>query len=339
MSPNIRRLFGSQLKKLVSSCEMLSIVIKEDPIPDSLASALALKRIAEHFHKDAKIFYRGEVQKKRLLNIIENYLNLLQSPANLGGELAFIDAVPSQLKYIDRPPLIIISQYAGDVKEIRAKLKDIRADTGTTSSIMVEYLNRLNVTMDKQLATLLLYAIRERTRGLRTGLFKFDLDAYYQILPKIDMNLLMKLEHPSIRSETFSDLAKAIDNKLTKETHLVTTIGYTKDMSTLSKVCDYLLDLEGISTVVVFAIDKVKIGIYAKSKDIEVHMKHMLDKAFGMWGPVNGIPEYAYVEVPLGVFETILAEDINAAKYKELLFDSIKSVVSSRYFSIMETGS
>ena len=149
----------------------------------------------------------------------------------------------------------------------------------------------------------------------------------------------MKLEHPSIRSETFADLAKAIDNKVIKETHLVTTIGYTKDMSTLSKVCDYLLDLEGISTVLVFAIDKAKIGIYAKSKDIEVHMRNTLGKAFGIWGTVNGMPEYASIEIPLGVFDTVLSENINAAKYKELLFESIKSVISSRYFSVMETGS
>ncbi|MFC1787363.1 bifunctional oligoribonuclease/PAP phosphatase NrnA [Halobacteriota archaeon] len=338
MTPKIKMLFGRQLKKLISSCEMLSIVVKEDPIPDSLASALALKRIAEHFNTDAKIFYRGEVQNKGLLNMMEKDLNLLQSPANLGGELAFVDAIPSQLKYINRLPLIVISQYVGDVKEIKATLKDIRADTGTTSSIMAEYLEILHVAVDKQLATLLLYAIRERTRQLRTCLYKFDIDAYYQIFPNTDMDLLTKLEHPSIRSETFADLAKAIDNKVIKETHLVTTIGYTKDMSTLSKVCDYLLDLEGISTVLVFAIDKAKIGIYAKSKDIEFHMRNMLGKAFGIWGTVNGIPEYASIEIPLGVFDTVLSENINAAKYKELLFESIKSVVSSRYFSVMETG-
>ena len=339
MIPSIRRLFSYKLKKLVSSCEMLAIVVKDDPSPDSLASALALKRIAEHFHTDAKIFYRGEVQNKMLLNMMEEDLNVLHSPADLGGELAFVDAIPSQLKHITRSPLIVISQYVGDVKEIKAKLKDIRADTGTTSSIMAEYLERLHVAVDKQLATQLLYAIRERTRCLRTGVYKFDIDTYYRIFPNVDTDLLMKLEHPSVRSETFADLAKAIDNKMTKETHLVTTIGYTKDMSTLSKVCDYLLDLEGISTVLVFAIDKAKIGIYAKSKDIEVHMRNMLDKAFGMWGPVNGTPEYVSVEIPLGVFETVLAGDINAAKYKELLFDSIKSVISSKYFSMMEIGS
>ena len=119
----------------------------------------------------------------------------------------------------------------------------------------------------------------------------------------------------------------------------MTTIGYTKDMSTLPKVCDYLLDLEGISTVLVFAINKAKIGIHAKSKDIAVHMRNMLDKAFGIWGTVNGMPEFASIEIPLGVFDTVLSEKINAAKYKELLFDSIKSVISSRYFSVMETGS
>jgi len=335
-----KKMLTRKLKRLVQSCEDkgLAIVICDDPSPDSLASALTLKRIAEHFHINAKIFYRGDIQNKTLLNLMEEDLSMLRSVADLNDmKLAFINAVPNQLKHITRTPSIIITHYEGDTRDIKAELKDIRSDVETTSSIMIEYLKRLNITVDKQLAAQLLYAIRDATRGLIIDLHEFDLKAYLGIFPSADIDLLMRLEHPSVKSETFADLAEAIKNKMLKDTHLVTSIGYTKDPSTLPKVCDYLLDLEGISTVLTFAIGKTDIHVYAKSKNIEVHMRNMLEKVFGAWGEARGTPVYATLEIPLGVFETVLQAEKDITKSKELLFESIKNVVSSKYFAVLET--
>lgn len=94
-----------ELKKLVQSCrdKGLAIVISDDPSPDSLASALTLKKIAEHFHVGAKIFYRGDIQNKTLLNLMEGDLSVLQSVTDLNDmKLAFVNAVPNQLKHITR---------------------------------------------------------------------------------------------------------------------------------------------------------------------------------------------------------------------------------------------
>lgn len=335
-----KKMLTRKLKKLIQSCEDkgLAIVICDDPSSDSLASALALKSIAEHFHTGAKIFYRGDIQNKTLFNLMEEDLNVLQSAADINGmKLAFVGAVPSQLKHITRPPSIIITHYGGDTRDIKAELKDIRSDVGTTSSILIEYLMRLNITVDKQLAAQLLYAIRGATRGLIINLHEFDLRAYLQIFPDADIGLLTRLEHPSVKSETFADLAEAIKNRMIKDTHLVTSVGYAKDPSTLSTVCDYLLDLEGILTVLTFAIGKTSIYIYAKSENIEANMRNMLEKIFGVWGDARGTPVYASVEIPLGVFETVLQGEKDATKSKALLFESIKNVISSKYFAAMET--
>lgn len=335
-----KKMFMRKLRKLIVSCEEsgLAIIVRDDPSADSLTSALALKHIAEHFHVEGEIFYRGEIQNRMLLNLMEDHLNVLQSPADVNGyELAFVNAIPSQLKHMTRPPSIIITHYEGDIKDIKVELKDIRSDVGTTSSIMAEYLKQLKIPIDEQLATQILYALREETREFLTNMHKFDFDMYYRIFPSADIDLLMELEHPSVKSETFGDLAKSIENKMVKDTHLITSIGYTKDVSTLPKVCDYLLDLEGISTALIFSIGRAEIQIYAKSKDIKTHMRNVLERAFGVWGVVSGTPVHASIEMPLGVFETVLKGDKDTTKSKELLFESIKNVISSRYLSTVET--
>lgn len=336
----IKKLRTRKLRKLIASCEEsgLAIIVRDDPSADSLTSALAFKHMAEHFHVEGKIFYRGKIQNRTLLNLMEDHLNVLQSPADVNGyELVFVNAIPGQLKHMTRPPLVVITHYEGDIKDIKAELKDIRPDVGTTSSIMAEHLEGLKIPIDEQLATQIVYSLREEMRGFVANIHKFDFDMYYRIFPSADMDLLMEMEHPSVKSETFGDLAKSIENKMTKDTHLITGIGYTKDASSLPKVCDYLLDLEGISTVLVFSINKAEIQIYAKSKDIKTHMRNVLDRAFGEGVTVSGTPAYASVEIPLGVFDTILEGDKDATKSKELLFESIKNVISSKYLSSVET--
>jgi nanoRNase/pAp phosphatase (c-di-AMP/oligoRNAs hydrolase) len=62
-----RRKFKSILK---NSNRELTILVRKDPTPDSLASALALKQIADYFHINSKCYYSGIVNNKALLNIM-----------------------------------------------------------------------------------------------------------------------------------------------------------------------------------------------------------------------------------------------------------------------------
>ncbi len=105
-----------------------------------------------------------------------------------------------------------------------------------------------------------------------------------------------------------------------------------KDPGTIPKVCKYMLDIEGVSTALVFAVDVTKIHIYAESENMELNMKNILRKAFEDWGEVTGEPSRASISISLGVFG-IVAED---EKAKNLLLESITDSVSSRYFYALE---
>jgi nanoRNase/pAp phosphatase (c-di-AMP/oligoRNAs hydrolase) len=318
-------------KKLLSPGNRLTIYTRKNPDSDSLASSLALKRIAEHYNMDATIFYTGTVLNKTLINVmgddVENTPTMVQS----SNSIAFVDLLPTELTGEKILPTIVIGHTLGDTVGIHCNYKDIRT-TETTAGIMVEYLNKLGVAIDKRLATLLLYAIREKTKTLVTKFTLPDIESYWYIHNFIDTELLNSLEHPSARLETFEDLSRAIGNKIIKGASLFTTVGYVKDPGTIPKVCKYMLEIEGISTALVLAVNATKIYIYSESENMELNMKNILKKAFGDWGEVTGNPFHASTSIPLGVFGIVA----DAEKAKQFLLKSINDSISSRYFHVLE---
>ncbi len=318
-------------KKLLSQGKRLTIYTRNNPDSDSLASSFALKRIAEHYNMDADIFYTGNIQNRVLLNVLVDDLVKVPAISQSQNLVAFVDLLPTELTGEKITPAIVIGHTLGKTETIRCAYKDIRT-TETTSSILIEYLKKLGVAIDKKLASLLFFAIRDKTKGLITNFTLEDIEAYWFIHKYVDMELLLSLEHPSVRLETFTDLSRAIDNKTIKGAYLFTTVGYVKDASTIPKVCKYMLDIEGVSTALVFAVDAARIHLYAESESMELNMKNVFRKAFGDWGEITGGLFHASTSIPLGVFG-VVAED---EKSKNLLLRTISDSISSRYFYALE---
>lgn len=319
-------------KKILSQPnQRLTIYTKDNPDSDSLASSLALKRIAEHYNMDANIYYTGVIQNKTLINVLGDDVMNTSAIAPSQNITAFVDLLPRELIGEKFAPTVVIGHTLGNTEGMISEYRDVRT-TGTTSSIMIEYLKKLGVAIDKRLATLLLYAIRVKTRTLITNFTLEDVEAYWFIHKYVDMELLESLEHPSVKFETFEDLAHAIDNKETKGASLFTTVGYVKEAGTIPKVCKYMLDIEGVSTALVFAVDATNIHIYAETKNMELNMKNLLNKAFGDWSEVAGRSFNASTSIPLGVFGIVAEDD----KSKQILLKSICDSISARYFYVLE---
>ncbi|MCZ7398563.1 MAG: hypothetical protein O8C62_02595, partial [Candidatus Methanoperedens sp.] len=217
------------LKKLLSQPgKRLTIYTRNNPDSDSLASSLALKHIAEYYNMDADIYYTGVIQNKTLINVLGDDVMKVEAITQSRTETAFVDLLPTELTGEKITPAIVIGHTLGNTEGIRCTYRDIRT-TETTSSIMIEYLKKLGVSIDKRLATLLLFAIRDKTKTLITNFTLEDIEAYWYIHKYVDMELLVSLEHPSVRLETFNDLSHAINNKIIKGAYLFTTVGFVKD--------------------------------------------------------------------------------------------------------------
>ena len=321
----------------------LTILLKPNPTVDSLASAYAFTKIAEYFHINAKCYFSGTTHHKGLLNIMGQNVEPLPDVITdeLSRTVALIDVVPSELPEelsgIIGMPDLIISHSKVATKDIQCRYKDIRENIETTSTLMVQYMRRMKVPMDSTVATVLMFAIRDRTKTFLTNVNLNGLEAYHYVLGYMDNDLLLKLETPAVKPETFSDLANAINNKHIKGAYLLTNTGYVKDPSTLSKVVKYMLDLEGISTALVFAVNTSNIYVFANSNNIEINMKQIFRKAFGHCGNILGGSSYASITIPLGVFCAI-TKGKNCDDSKQLMLETISNSIYNRFLNTIEEG-
>ncbi len=323
-----------KFKRLISFCKerKLAIIVRDDPSLDALAAAASFKDIVDHFGVESDIFYRGSIKDATILNLMEGDLRIISTPSELMDyEVVLIGALPKDIKYISEIPMMAICSYKGDTRDIVASYVDLRPDTTTNSSIIIDYHRVLGIEISENDATRMAFAIRDATDNFMHDITRFDIEAYMYINPLVNIDLLAELEHPSVKPETFTNLVAAINNKSIKDTHMVTSIGYARDFSGLPRLCRYLLDWEGVLNVLIFAVGHDSIRAYAESKNIKLNMRKVIERAFGEWGKVRGTASYALIDMPLGIFKTVMSTNDS-----DILLSSVNEVISSRYFVTME---
>ena len=288
--------------------QSLTIICHNNPDPDCLASAVALEHIAEDAgveHID--IYYGGEIthQQNRAM------INLLDIPAKPYDDealdecapLAFVDhGMPGRNNEIptETPVDIVIDHHPGD--DVSARYLDHQPDMGATATIMVEYLHVLDLALDERLATALLFGIRRETLGFMRGVTQAEYAAAQYLHHKADVDTLRTLADSLFTGITLDAIGRAVLNRRVRGSCLVSSVGRTSERDALPQAADYLLNLEGVSTTVVFGVIGDSIHLSARSRNTHVHIGEVMEEAFAEDGSAGGHREMAGGVVPLGPF-------------------------------------
>jgi len=317
----------------------LGIVVHDSPDSDAIASAHALKQIAKHVGVSADILYRGEIGhhvNRAFVNILGIEMRRIEREDELKGYdmLALIDAtVPGANNPLPQPPEgnveIIIDHHAANNKEkVYADFFDVRTDNGATSTILTRYLRELDIPVDKVLATALLHGIRTDTSGFKRETHPSDFSAAAFLHLKADKDLLEQLETPPMSTEMLNVVGGAILHKRIKGSYLITNVGAVANRDAIPQAADYLLNLEGITTVIVIGLCEDRICISGRSKDVRVNIGDAFVRAFGEMGSAGGHATMAAAQLPLGIFSGV--------KDKDTIMQLAEDAVSKRFLSVMQ---
>jgi nanoRNase/pAp phosphatase (c-di-AMP/oligoRNAs hydrolase) len=88
------------------------------------------------------------------------------------------------------------------------------------------------------------------------------------------------------------------------------------------------LNLEGVSTVLVYGVIDADILLSARSTDLRVNLGEVMQSAFGIFGQAGGSKDKAGARIPLGLFA-------DEEQETEELIRLISKRVSSRFFEAM----
>ena len=222
---------------------------------------------------------------------------------------------------------IVIDHHPAE--EINAKFVDHRESFGAAATILVEYIQTLEIEIDSMLATALLFAIRRETLNFLRGATTAEYDAAGFLHTRADLELLQTLSTPSVSGATLDAIATAITNRTTMSAVLISHVGRTTERDAVPQAADYLATLEGVETAVVFGVVERSIQLSARSPDPRVHVGNLLRETFADVGSAGGHHDVAGGEIPLGLFADYTTDDSR-------LLDIVEQVVMARLCAAMD---
>src|SRR5512134_892587 len=170
-----------RLREHVAPAERVLILMQDDPDPDAIASALALKTLLGRTKSTATLATFGTItrpENRAMTRLLDIDVEQVKPQAVAEYDmLAIVDAQPAFFEEALGEVDLVIDHHPEETP-VRARLRDIRPSYGATSTILTEYLRAADVKMRERLATALFYGIKADTLHLERGATRADLDAF-----------------------------------------------------------------------------------------------------------------------------------------------------------------
>ncbi|THE66533.1 bifunctional oligoribonuclease/PAP phosphatase NrnA [Salinadaptatus halalkaliphilus] len=297
-----------ELASVLETADTLAIVCHDNPDPDCLASALALEAIA---HQQAvatvTIVYGGDIshqQNRAFVNMLEIDLEpVAEIDLESFDAIAFVDHSEPGANTEVAPtiePTIVVDHHPGEPAD--ARFVDVRTKYGATATIFVEYIDDLEVEMTARLGSALLFALhRERLDFVRQPTRR-EYEAALSIYPHADFDTLEQLYGSAFSPGTIDAIGRAIDTRTRRGSSLVASVATTAETDALPQAADFLLNLEGVDTVLVYGIVDDAIRLSGRSIDPRIHIGETLEEGFSRFGAVGGHHDMAGGRIELGLF-------------------------------------
>lgn len=271
---------NDMLQKLLS-LEMqdgaLLIMTHENPDPDAIASAAALRHLLAAVRgTEAVVAYTGLIGRAEnrsmleLLDLDAHHLDHFQGRDF--AATALIDAQPftgnSSLPD-DRLPDIVIDHHPLRQLTRSVRFYDVRVEVGASATILTSYLREAGVTIGPDLATALLYGIRSETQDLTRETSDEDRDAYRYLFALADARKLALISKPPLSERYYLQLLEALEALLVAPPVAICPLGEVTDPDFVPEMADFVARMQGLQSVLVHGYfgDRMYLSIRANDAD------------------------------------------------------------------------
>lgn len=288
-------------RDLINICKDHHIYIQTHnfPDPDAIASAYGLQKLMAYYDIKSTLCYAGKIDKlstKKMTEIFnieiyayeqikenmveEDYIVCVDSQKG-GGNIT--DFIGDEIACIDHHPIYVDTEY---------KYSDIRF-VGSCATIITKYYEELDVPMDKNTASALLYGLKMDTLNFSRGTTLMDIDMFKYLYPKSDNDMLKILEHNNMEFSDLKAYGAAIENIKLYGSVGFAFIPFSCPDALIGIISDFMLGLNNVDVTVVYSKREDGFKFSIRSEDPNVDAGSVINLALKDIGNGGGHPSMA----------------------------------------------
>ncbi len=298
------------MEKLIETLEKdkpSSIVVHNNPDPDSLASAMALKYLLKtKGYKRVRIFYDGLVGRAENQALIKTLEISLSKTKNMIPErerqFILVDCQP-HTGNVSLPkganPVAVIDHHPLSRKTSRIPYRDVRPFYGACSTILYQYFESSNTFLPRNVATALFHAISSETQNLGREGSEEDKRAYLNLLPKISFSQLSKIQFPAISKEFISNLSEVLLNTFYYKNLAGVILDQLPYPDFVAEMADFLLRIRNITWSICIGSYKCFMYVSLRTSNIDANASKLIKKIIPYYGTAGGHDMIAGAQVKI----------------------------------------
>src|SRR6476469_1502165 len=305
LSRSMTRARVQQYQRYFADADRVLILLHNDPDPDALASGLALRNLLRRT-KTTAIIGAGQgvtrPENLRMANMLDIHVEHV-TPASFQefDRIATVDVQPHYFGgMLERVDLVV--DHHPEQTGYSAVFKDIRADYGSTSTILTEHLRAVDVNISERTATAMLYAIKSDTLFFNRQTNRVDIEAFSYLYPLSDAALIRKMEGAEITSERLDYVMKAHQGGRMAGQVFCAFLGVLPREDFIPYVADFFLQLENVKWTVICGIVNDSLVVSVRNLGYSKNAGEFVRRFFADIGSGGGDRAIAKTLVPMRAF-------------------------------------
>ncbi|WP_101296250.1 DHH family phosphoesterase [Halegenticoccus soli] len=294
-----QRPMGARFKEVLADRDEIAVLMHPNPDPDAMAAAIGVSCLANQVGTAATIAYAGQIrhqENRAFRTVLDLDFERIDHVSQLdSADVVLVDHnVPRGFAGAGGVlPFAVVDHHPGD--GAGEEFTDVRTDYGSCSSIVAGYFRDIGAkpvppdqhaseidadyTIPSTVSTGLLYGILADTKHLTSGCAAADFEASAYLSPGVDEDILDRIANPQVSAEVLEIKARAIAGRQIRGSFAVSDVGQLSNVDAIPQAADELIQLEGVTAVVVCGEREGTVYLSGRSRDDRVHMGRTLEAA------------------------------------------------------------
>ncbi|NPA48382.1 MAG: phosphoethanolamine methyltransferase [Thermodesulfobacteria bacterium] len=271
--------------------------------PDSMASALAMKRLIRSRVSEVTIAHVNEIRRLNNLAMVQllkiPLVKWRQVKASDYTKKVLIDSQPPHNAEFQKLQFDVVIDHHPLTTGWDAPFIDIRPEYGAASSMMTEYLRTQKIKPSVVLATALIYGIKTDTSNFEKECTIQDVLCFQYLFKRMNRHLLHKIEASDIRRSELKYFRKALEEVKIRKQRLFSHVGKVPNPDILVVIADFFNHVHEIGWVFISGEYRDRLVVIIRCDGYRKDAGKLAQRVFGSLGFAGGHREKARAEVPL----------------------------------------